>query len=168
MTSSDEALYLWKALLISLYCKIQKCGRRILKVFVLVEHIWSLTSTPRFNRATTACPVFPVCVCSYHCGVFPRWKLRTRLFVQYLWLQPMRAICALHVSSLSAEHMYYSYDKCKMHLLCICRLCIQHMLTFLSRKSQIEMWEPNIWQNSCVSWVYKQLNPDVMATFFCL
>lgn len=119
MTSSDEALYLWKALLISLYCKIQKCGRRILKVFVLVEHIWSLTSTPRFNRATTACPVFPVCVCSYHCGVFPRWKLRTRLFVQYLWLQPMRAICALHVSSLSAEHMYYSYDKCKMHLLTV-------------------------------------------------
>lgn len=66
MTLSDSALYLWKALLLSPYCKIQKCGRRTPKVFVLVARTWSLTFTPRFSRATTACPVFSVCVCSYH------------------------------------------------------------------------------------------------------
>lgn len=51
-------------------------------------------------------------------------------------------MCSAH--SPSGEHMHCSYDKCKMHFLCICRLCIQCMLVFLPRKSQIEMWEPSI------------------------
>lgn len=148
--------------------KFRSVGGGTPKVFVWVEHTWSLTSTPRFSEVAMARLVSPACICSYHCRICTRWKPRTSLFAQYPWLQPTRAVCAPHISSSSVEHMDCSYDKCKMHLLCICRFCIQHMLIFLSRKSQTEMWEPNIWQNSCVSWVYKQLNPDVMATFFCL
>lgn len=130
-----------------------KVWRGTLKVFVWVELMCSLTSTPRFSKVAMAHLVSPVCVCSYHCRICTRWKLRTRWFGQNPWLQPTGAICAPHISSSSVEHMYCSYDKCTMHLLCICRFCIQHMLMFLSRKSQIEMWEPNIWQNSCGSWV---------------
>lgn len=167
MTLSDRALYLWKTLLISPYCKIQKYGGELWR-FLWEWRLCALTSTPRFSKDAMACLVSPVCVCSYHCRICTRWKVRTRWFGQHPQLQPTGARCAPHISSSSVEHMYCSYDKCKMHLLCICRFCTQHMFIFLSRKSQIEMWEPNIWQNSCGSWVYKQLNPDVMATFFCL
>lgn len=162
-----QGLCLWKASLVSPYCKIQKRGRRTPKVFVLMEHTWSLISTPRFSRATAACLLFPVCICSYHCRIFPRWKVRTCLCVCISVCSPW---------GLSAPHISHQWSTCTAaitsarctDLLCICRLCIQHMLVFLFRKSQTEMWEPNIWQNSCVSWVYKQLNPDVIATFFCL
>lgn len=59
MSLSDWALYVWKTLLISPYCKIQKCGRGTLKVFVWVEHTWSLTSTPRFRKVAMARLVSP-------------------------------------------------------------------------------------------------------------
>lgn len=100
--------------------------------FLLVEHARSLTFTPRFSRATTPCLVFPVCVHSYHWGIFPRWNLRTRLFFQYLWLQPIRAVRALHISSASVEHMYSSCDKCKMHLLTVDLQVVYTTHTYIS------------------------------------
>lgn len=119
-----------------LHLQIAKCKRGAGEFqsffFLLVEHARSLTFTPRFSRATTPCLVFPVCVHSYHWGIFPRWNLRTRLFFQYLWLQPIRAVRALHISSASVEHMYSSCDKCKMHLLTVDLQVVYTTHTYIS------------------------------------